>query len=627
MCGIAGFISRNYNQEHLRLLTSAVKHRGPDAEGFYYEPADHVGLGHRRLSIIDLSAAANQPFYSHCGRYVLVFNGELYNYKEIAGTYGIRPRTASDSEILLEAFAKKGIACVQDFNGMFAFAIWDRQEKILILARDRFAVKPLVYYHKENNFAFASELKALMKLPVEKKINMTALQDYLFLEYIPNAASVLEHFHKLPNGCYLEVKGEGEGKGEVKAEVKKYYDFREKVAARPLAARKEDEVLDEFEALLSSAIAYRQISDVPIGAFLSGGTDSSLICALFQKQNSNPVNTFTIGFDVAGYDESGYAAQVAKILQTNHREKHLSDQSSIDIVEKLTDFNDEPFAVSSSIPTYLVCKEARKYVTVAMSGDGGDELFMGYGYYGLYKKIKKLYRLDPGIGRKLLQVLFRSGSHRYQRASRLFGLPSGDLFTHLWSEQQYMFSEKEIGKLLNLEQTTISIKDNWRQIDAMKLDDYEKISLFDMEQYLAHDLLYKMDSASMANSLEVRNPYLDYRLVEYSFNLPLEFKIRNGTAKYFMKKLLKRYLPDELVDRRKWGFPAPIGDWLSRDLSYLVDKWLDPQRIRQQGIFNDKQVAFYVNAFRSGKKFHDKRIWSLIIFQMWYYKYLENTEL
>jgi len=621
MCGIAGFISRNYNQEHLRLLTSAIKHRGPDAEGFFYEPADHVGLGHRRLSIIDLSAAANQPFYSHCGRYVLVFNGELYNFKEIAGTYGIRPRTSSDSEILLEAFAKKGMACVQDFNGMFAFAIWDRQEKTLFLTRDRFGVKPLVYYHKGNDFAFASELKALLQLPVEKKINMAALQDYFFLEYIPNAVSILHDFYKLPNGCYMEISV----REQVEVRVKKYYDFREKIKPRPLNNRREPDILDEFEDLLASAVKYRQISDVPIGAFLSGGTDSSLICALFQKQNSNPVNTFTIGFDVAGYDESGYASQVAAILRSNHREKHLSGKSSLEIVEKLVDFNDEPFAVSSSIPTYLICWEARKYVTVAMSGDGGDELFMGYGYYGLYKKIKKLYRLDPGIGRKLLQALFRFGGHRYQRTSRLFGLPSGDLFTHLWSEQQYMFSEKEIGKLLNLEQTTISIKDNWRQIDGMELDDFEKISLFDIEQYLAHDLLYKMDSASMANSLEVRNPYLDYRLMEFAYNLPVEYKLRNGTAKYLMKKLLRRYLPEELVYRRKWGFPAPIGDWLSRDLSYLMDKWLDPKRLKQQGLFNEQQVSGYIRAFKAGKKFHDKRIWSLIFFQMWYNKYLEKN--
>lgn len=548
----------------------------------------------------------------------MIYNGEVYNYREVAAKYKITPRTSSDSEIIIESFAQKGVACFQDFNGMFALAIWDKQDKKLVIARDRFGVKPLVYYHKDGQFAFASELKALLQLPVEKKLNMNSLQDYFFLEYIPNAQSILQDFHKLPNGHYLVADRDG-------IETRPWYVFREKLSARPLAARKEADVLDEFEDLLSSAVQYRQVSDVPIGAFLSGGTDSSLICALFQKQNINPVNTFTIGFDVAGYDESGYAARVASILHTNHKETHLSDKSSMSIVDHVAEYYDEPFAAPSTIPSYLVCKEARKLVTVAMSGDGGDELFMGYGYYDLYKKIKRIYRFDPGIGRALVKSFFKLRGPRYERASRLFGLPGKDLFAHLWAEQQYMFSEKEIGSLLNLNETSLSIKENWREINAMKLDDFEKISLFDIEQYLAHNLLYKMDSASMANSLEVRNPYLDYRLMEYSFNLPVAFKLRGGTAKYLMKKLLERYLPHDLVYRRKWGFPAPIGNWLTRDLSYLIDQWLGPKRIRQQGIFNEKQVAEFVNAFRSGKHFHDKRIWSLIFFQMWYYKYLEKS--
>ena len=618
MCGIAGFISPNYNQEHLRRITSAIKHRGPDAEGFFFDEANQIGLGHRRLSIIDLSAAANQPFYSHDGRYIMIFNGEMYNFKELAVKYNIHPRTSSDSEIIIEAFAKVGIACVNDFNGMFSLAIWDTTEKKLFIIRDRFGVKPLVYYHKGNDFAFASELKALLKLPVEKKINIPVLQDYLFLEYIPNSTCILENFYKLPNGHYLVAE-----KGKV--QVKPYYLFEEKIVARPLPSRKEEDVLDEFEALLSSSVKYRQISDVPIGAFLSGGTDSSLICALFQKQNTNPVNTFTIGFDVEGFDESGYASRVAKILKTNHSETHLTDKSSMSIVENITDYYDEPFAAPSTIPSYLVSKVAREKVTVAMSGDGGDELFMGYGYYDVYRKVKKLYRMDMGVGRHLVKSLFKVMGPRYARASRLFNLPSKDLFAHLWSEQQYMFSEKEIGSLLNISGTQLSIKDNWRKIDAMKLSDFEKISLFDIEQYLTGNLLYKMDSASMANSLEVRNPFLDYRVMEFSYNLPQEFKINNGVPKYLLKKLLCRYLPNELVYRRKWGFPAPIGNWLSNELSYLIDKWLDPQLIKAQGLFNEQQVRYYVNAFRNGNKFHDKRVWSLIFFQMWHHKYIENN--
>ena len=233
--------------------------------------------------------------------------------------------------------------------------------------------------------------------------------------------------------------------------------------------------------------------------------------------------------------------------------------------------------------------------------------------------------MDMGVGRHLINSLFKVMGSRYARASRLFNLPSKDLFAHLWSEQQYMFSEKEIGSLLNISETQLSIKDNWRRIDNMKLSDFEKISFFDIDQYLSNNLLYKMDAASMANSLEVRNPYLDYRVMEFGFNLPQEFKINNGTPKYLMKKLLQRYLPDELVYRRKWGFPAPIGNWLTNELSYLIDKWLDPQLIRSQGLFNEQQVRYYVNAFRSGRKYHDKRVWSLIFFQMWHHKYMENN--
>lgn len=609
-------MSPNFNEDQLHLITDALKHRGPDAEGFYYDVTKGIGLGHRRLSIIDLSTDANQPFYSHDRRYVMIFNGEVYNFQELIAKYNVQPRTHSDTEIILEAFAQKGVDCLNDFNGMFTMAIWDTQEQKLFLVRDRFGVKPIVYYHKGEDLVFASELKALLKLPLPKKINQSSLQDYFFLEYIPDAKSILEDFYKLPKGHYLVAE-----KGKVS--VKPYYNFIDKIAARPLPPKNESAALDEFEDLLASSVKYRQISDVPIGAFLSGGTDSSLICALFQKQNTNPVNTFTIGFDIAGYDESGYASQVAKILKTNHSETHLSDKNSMEIVDRMADFYDEPFAVPSGIPSYLVCNVARGKATVAMSGDGGDELFMGYGYYNVYNKIKRLYRIDPGIARVFIRNIFKLRGGRYERGARLFDLPSKDLLVHMWSEQQYMFSQKEIRSLLNTTDVDLSVMESWRKIDAMNLSDFEKISLFDIEQYLAYNLLYKMDIASMANSLEVRNPYLDYRLMEYSFNLPQDLKVKNGTAKYLMKKLLERYLPNDLVYRKKWGFPAPLGDWMSGELSYLLDKWLNPDRIRSQGILNEKVVASVVQEFRSGKKFHDKRIWSLIFFQMWYAKYIE----
>jgi asparagine synthase (glutamine-hydrolysing) len=618
MCGIAGFVSRKFTEQQLRQMTDCLRRRGPDADGFLYDPSVGLGLGHRRLSIIDLSEAANQPMWSHNQRYGIIFNGEIYNYREVAKKYNITQQTSSDTEVILEAFDKVGVQCINDFNGMFAMAIWDTQDKKLYLFRDRFGVKPLVYYWNGKDLAFASQIKALLQLPIERKINKRALQDYLFLEYIPGPATIFENIYKLPNGSYMVVQ-------DGSMEIKKYYDFYEKVQARPVAAKNDQQVKEEFTDLLASSVKYRQISDVPIGAFLSGGTDSSLICALFQQQNEQPVNTFTIGFDVADFDESKEAAAVASVLKTNHAEFRLTDKDSLGIVEELADYYDEPFAAPSTIPSYLVCHEAKKLVTVAMSGDGGDELFMGYGYYDLYKKIKKIYRLDAGIGRKLLATTFNTLSPKYQRGARLLKTPSSDMLIHLWSEEQYMFSEKEVSLLLKTEYNNSSVRDTWRKIDAMNLHDFEKISLFDIQQYLAHNLLYKMDSASMANSLEVRNPYLDYRLVEYSFNLPLEFKVRNGTQKYLMKEVLRDFIPDNLVFRRKWGFPAPVGNWLDKELAYLLDKWLDPSLLDRQGIFDKAEVKKYRDAFNAGKKFHYKRLWAIIVFQIWYHKYAVNN--
>ena len=618
MCGITGFLSRSFTEQQLHAMTCCLGHRGPDATGFYLDQQEGIGLGHRRLSILDLSEAGNQPFYSRDGRFVMVYNGEVYNFRELARKYNISPRTQSDSEIIIESFAQKGADCIQDFNGMFAMAIWDRIDKKLYLIRDRFGVKPLLYYHKNGEFAFASELKALLKLPIGKKINTDALKDYLFLEHIPDAKCIIQNCHKVPAGHYLTLS-------QNQLLIKRYYNLIEKINPRPLTDPGEEKVLDEFEDLLGSSVKYRQISDVPIGAFLSGGTDSSLICALFQQQNEKPINTFTIGFDVAKFDESLYASRVADILHTNHTQFRLNDKASLSIVEKLVEYYDEPFAAPSCIPTYLVCHEARKMVTVAMSGDGGDELFMGYGYYDLYPRVKKLFRRYPGYVRSFMNKIFKLMGARYQRASRIFNLSENDLFVHLWSEQQYMFSEEEISELMEEKYNNCSARDEWRKIDALSLHDFEKISIFDINQYLVGNLLFKMDSASMANSLEVRNPYLDYRLVEYSCNLPLHYKVRDGEQKYLLKKLLERYLPKDLVYRKKWGFPAPIGDWLYGELAYLIDKWLDPKILEAQGIFNSKVVQRYVTAFRNGKEFHYKRLWSIIVFQMWFHKYLEGN--
>lgn len=623
MCGITGFINPRWSHNQLEKITDRIAHRGPDAKGYFFDAAAGLGLGHRRLSILDLSEAANQPFYSHDRRYIMIFNGEVFNFQEIAVKYNIQQRTHSDSEVILEAFAQKGIDAVQDFNGMFSLAIWDTQKNELYLIRDRFGVKPMLYYWDQKNFAFASELKALLALDIPREINQRSLQDYFYLEYIPGNESIIRNVFKLPNGHYLKITP-----GSA-PEVKKYYSIFDKLHGS-YNAISEQKALDEFESLLASSVQLRQISDVPLGAFLSGGTDSSLICALFQKQNDLPINTFTIGFDVKKYDESEYADRVAKHLKTSHRHFHLTDKDSISIVENLAEYYDEPFAAPSCIPSYLVCKQARSLVTVALSGDGGDELFMGYGYYGnqgLYQRLKRFYKKYPNIARKGIAGAMQFFSQKYQRASRLLEFENDDdLFVNLWSQEQYMFNRQEISSLLGSCYKNQTLTSDWKRINELDLCDDEKISLFDLNNYLTNNLLYKMDSASMANSLEVRTPYLDYRLVEFSVNLPLQYKIQNGQQKYLMKKLLERYIPHDLVYRRKWGFPAPVGDWLYKDLRYMIDKWLSKERVNAIGVLDNSTVQKTVKEFLSGKMFHNKRVWSMIIFQMWYDKYISRND-
>lgn len=619
MCGIAGFVDRKKTTGfgELKGMSACIQHRGPDADGFFFSEDDGVGLAHRRLSIIDLSEAANQPFYSADGRYCMIFNGEIYNYKEVAKRYGIRQRTHSDTEVVIEAFAQKGPACLNDFNGMFALAIWDQQKKELFLARDRFGKKPVLYYHDAERIFFASELKSFFALDIPKEINKAALQDYFFLEYVPVDQTIIKGISKLKNGHYLYFK-------DGKVDISCYYDLFEKYSPAHQAVT-EDKAVDQLDELLSSSIELRQVSDVPIGAFLSGGTDSSLICAIFQKQNSSPINTFTIGFDVADFDETKYANAVAGHIHSHHKVFRLDDKESISIVEKLPRIYDEPFAAPSCIPSYLVCKKAREVATVAMSGDGGDELFMGYGYYFTYRTLKTIFRYDLKLGRRLLSSILPLAGSKYERGARLFKQLDNDaLWMHTWSEEQGMFSEDEVSALLGSPYKHTAMKESWEKIDHLPIHEFEKISLFDTTNYLANNLLYKMDSASMANSLEVRNPYLDYRLVEYALNLPMDLKINGKTQKYLMKKLSERYLPKELIYRRKWGFPAPVGDWLYKDLSYLLDKWLSKEQLEKHGLFSHAFVNKLIQEFHKGKKFHYKRLWSIIVFQMWYAEYFEK---
>jgi asparagine synthase (glutamine-hydrolysing) len=617
MCGITGYYSptQKYGQQHLETMANSLAHRGPDAAGYFTDEV--VGLGHRRLSIIDLSEQANQPMHSKNNRYVICYNGEVYNFQELAKELDIPFKTTSDTEVVLEAFSRWGIDFVQKLNGMFSMAIYDKEQKELYLFRDRIGIKPLYYYHSDKTLVFASELKALLTLDIPKKINKTALNDYLFLEYIPAPITIIEDIYKLEPGHYLKIGSDG-------LKHEQYYNILDKV--EPVKAKKtEGEYLEELESLLTSSIEYRSISDVPIGAFLSGGTDSSAICAKFQEINNNAINTFNIGFDVVRFDESGYAKSVAEILETKHHKTRVSTKTFIDSVENIVDHYDEPFAVPSVFPTMQVCKIAKDQITVASSGDGGDELFMGYGYYSWYNRIKRVSNFGGYAARKATAMMLSRMDTRKQRAGRIFDYKHFDrIWLHIWSQEQYMFSEKEIQRLCNMPYVHETIYKDWEEINKMPLHMNEKISIFDIRNYLASNLLHKMDIASMASSLEVRTPLLDHRLVEFAVNLPLEYKIKNGEQKYLLKKLLEKYLPKQMIYRKKWGFPAPIEYWLLTDLQYMLEKYLSKKVLERHGLFDPVFVAQLVEEFKSGKRYHSKRIWALILFNMWYNKYIEK---
>jgi asparagine synthase (glutamine-hydrolysing) len=614
MCGITGFISSSWVMNDLHKMTRKLKHRGPDAEGFYYNTDQDVFLGHRRLCILDLSDAANQPFYSKDNRYVMVYNGEVFNYQELATKYAIQTKTTSDTEVVIELFAKIGVKAFQEFNGMFAIAIWDTLEEKLTLVRDRFGIKPLCYYDGPNAFAFASEVKALLELPIPRLINTEALADYLFLEYIPKPNTIFQNIKKLANGCYIEITD------KVHIEIKSFYDIRDKYNPTAIS---EEKALEEFNSLLSKAVKSRMISDVPIGAFLSGGVDSSLIAAKFQEQSSLPVETFTISFDEKKFDESAYARRVADILKTNHHEYKLPETDIFKVLKDAVEFYDEPFSVSSVLPSLLISKVTKEHTSVALTGDGGDELFMGYNTYYWYNRIDTLKKIGGKASLKLAGTLLKMLGGKLALKSRYFeGGKDAHPYLNLWSQEQQMFTQQEIGSLLNYNYKHATTIPYWESLEKISLSNEQAISFFDINHYLADDLMYKMDIASMRHSLEVRCPFLDYNLAEFAINLPLDLKIKNGTQKYILKKALEGYIPEDIIYRTKWGFSAPTEGWLKGSHSYLIDHYLNKKFIDSQGIFNATKIEKLTSEFKSGNYFHSKRIWTLLIFQLWFEQFM-----
>jgi asparagine synthase (glutamine-hydrolysing) len=628
MCGISGiFSSTPVDRTIVESMMLALTHRGPDAQGTYLDPTQTMAVGHTRLSIIDLGTGANQPFHSKDGRYVIVFNGEIYNFhqikKELLGLRAISFRTQSDTEVLLEAFITWGSDMVQKLEGMFALAIMDQQEHKVFLFRDRVGKKPLYFFQSEGLFAFASEIKSLLKHPLiqrEKEIDQQAVGTFLHLGYIPEPRTIYTRIHKFPAGHTGEVDR------SLNLVTRPYWRIEDALGTRPdnsggsrkLSGRdREEETRNHLSLLLDQSVQQRLISDVPLGAFLSGGTDSSLVTAI-ASQYVSPLKTFSIGFEESKFDESGYARAVARHLKTDHTEYIVSEKEAVDHVETYLRHFDEPFADTSAIPTMLVSKLARRDVKVVLTGDGGDELFQGYGAYTWANRLDRAsWKL---LKRPLQWVLESSGRHRFQRVAHLLE-PSvrGSLRSHVFSQEQYYFSQREIHeKLLVRPSDSAPFEYDESLLANNNLSSGERQALFDLQYYLKDDLLVKVDRASMLYALECRCPLLDHRVIEYALALDVGMKRRGGITKWIIKQLLYQYVPRELVDRPKWGFSVPLATWMKGDLRYLMEDFLNDQVVEEAGWCKVDFIRTLKKEFLEGKDYLYHRLWVVIVLHKWW---------
>jgi asparagine synthase (glutamine-hydrolysing) len=633
VCGIAGFcrfdVGVDVHRDHLAEAVARLGHRGPDDHGLWF--GETAGLGHRRLSILDVSSGGHQPMASPGGRFVMVFNGEIYNFQELKSDLearGLRFRSTGDSEVILGAFETWGIeASVRRFVGMFAIAVWDRAERRLVLLRDRLGVKPLFYGWDGRCLWFGSELKSLRAFTHwTPEIDRTALAEYFRYGYINAPRTIYAGVSKLLPGHWLEL---GESGGPV---VHRYWNVLDALG-RPLSGT-EEELTDQLEALMVDAFRLRMVSDVPVGMFLSGGIDSSVVTALLQRHHGG-VKTFTIGFAEDEFDEAPHARAVAEHLGTDHTERTLETSEAKRTLPRWAELYDEPFADSSGIPTYLVSKVAAERVKVVLSADGGDELFSGYNLYT--SMLRNAERRDSlpaplraavGAGLSLMPLeamdnwlasrrgLPRSWRGRRRPTYRLCRIrdwvgaaEDGVMYDTAWGNAWWGDTSVRLAGGTN----------HVRELaDAYPGSFAEKMCLWDLHNYLPGDILAKVDRATMAASIEGREPLIDHRLVEFAFRLPLSMRRGPLGPKHLLRKILYRHVPRELVDRPKMGFGIPLADWLRGDLRYLVDQHLDPQAIRRQGILDPAAVEKAVSAFRLNDDHAINRVWSVLAFQLWH---------
>ena len=635
MCGIAGYVGKtSYPYNCLGEMAKAINHRGPDDRGTWFNENEGIGLAHARLSILDLSSAGHQPMHSVSKNFVLVFNGEIYNHKVLRSELELIAQRNwlghSDTETLLVAIDHWGLEkTLKKAKGMFAIALWDKRNKNLSLARDRIGEKPLYYGWVNGQFVFASELKSIKKFPEFKNsIDRNSLALFLRFNSIPAPHSIYQDIYKLEPGQIIQLNAESK-------KIKKFnFWSTEEVYNKGNLSQisgTPKEIVDQLEVVLSKAVSSQMQSDVPLGAFLSGGIDSSTIVALMQSQSSSQVNTFTIGFNAKEYDEAKHARMVANHIGTNHFEMYVSDRDALDTIPSLPNIYDEPFADSSQIPTYLVSKFAKQEVTVALSGDAGDELFGGYNRYVFAEKMFSKIMKGPISTRKLissaiftmteekwnallnnfLSERFADIGHKLHKVANVLPAKSiRDMHFKLVSQIQ-----NPSDWLLNANEYKTSLNDDTKRF--VELNPIEQMMAYDLITYLPTDILTKVDRAAMAVSLETRVPFLDLNVIEFSASLPMEFKIRNGVTKWALREVLYKHVPKDLIERPKMGFGVPLAEWLRGPLQDWAESLLDEKRLHQEGFFDVEFVRNKWLEHLSGKQNWHHQLWNVLMFQAW----------
>lgn len=642
MCGIAGLLDRRnvaspaLLEQTIQQMTGRMVHRGPDDQGTWVDAEAGIALGQRRLSIVDLSPAGHQPMASPSGRYVIVYNGEIYNFQDMRvdlEAKGVAFRGHSDTEVILAAIEQWGLAqTLARMIGMFAFALWDRKERSLVLARDQLGIKPLYWVHERGLTLFGSELKALTAHPDWKPgIDRNAVAAYMRHNYIPAPFTIWEGARKLEPGCMLELR-EGQ---EPRIERFWSLDAAVEAGARQPFTGSDAEAEEALDVLLRDAVKRQMVADVPLGAFLSGGIDSSTVVALMQAQSDRPVRTFSIGFNEAGYNEAEHAKAVAAHLGTDHTELYVTPSEALDVVPHLTEWYDEPFADSSQIPTYLVSKLARQHVTVSLSGDGGDESFGGYNRYFYATELwQRSHRMPPALMALAGRAIGAVPAGWWDVASGL--IPKSRRPAHFGQKMHKLARTFEPNAEDGQDAIYRSLISQWNPPDTVvpgsaehkgilwdstvskRIPDFfSRMQYFDTLTYLPDDILTKVDRASMAVSLEARVPLLDHRVVEFAQRLPMHLKYRDGQGKWLLRRVLERYVPAQMIDRPKMGFGVPIDHWLRNELSQWAGDLLSPTAIERHGLLDSKPVQDAWNAHRTGEANNQYLLWTVLILQDW----------